>query len=71
VYAIIEIIVAIGTIWLAIVTKAESLGVKCLALMGGIYILVRGLDNFEKTIDATGKFRDFWDTWLHGRDAEK
>jgi hypothetical protein len=69
-YSIIEIIVGVITIWFAILTTADSLLVKAVALMSGIYILIRGLDNFEKTIPDSGHLRDIWDRVLKGRDGE-
>jgi hypothetical protein len=69
IYAVIEIVISVTAIWLAVATTSESLLVKGLGLMTGIYILVRGLDNFEKTIPKEGLLRDRWDTWLHGRDV--
>ena len=46
-YGITEISVATAAIWLTINTE-NALSLKGLALLGGIYIIVRGLDNMDR-----------------------
>jgi hypothetical protein len=50
-YGIPEISVATAAIWLTINTE-NALSLKGLALLGGIYIIVRGLDNMERGIPS-------------------
>lgn len=61
IYGIAEIIVAAVTMWLAIVHSAD-LGTKSLALVGAIYIMVRGLDNMDSGLPQ--ELRALWDRWF-------
>lgn len=50
IYGLIEILVAGVAIWLAIGSTTELLLLKSLGIIGGVYILVRGIDNVDKCI---------------------
>jgi hypothetical protein len=61
IYGIAEIVVAAVTMWLAIVHSAD-LGTKSLALVGAIYIMLRGLDNVDGGLPQG--LRALWDRWF-------
>jgi hypothetical protein len=56
-YALIEIGGAVGSTFYAIIAPNNSLLAKGLGILGGLYILVRGLDNIDKSL----KNRSWWD----------
>lgn len=58
-YGLIEIYAALATMWVAIATEAD-LGTRVLALLGAVYIMVRGLDNLDKGLPK--QFRSTWDS---------
>jgi hypothetical protein len=62
-YGIIEVTVSIEAVSFAIQAPADNLLAKLLGLLGGIYVLVRGLDNVDKGL----KRRQLWEKifWRH------
>ena len=63
-----EISIGIFSISLASVSQApggDSIG-KILAILGGIYIIVRGLDNIDRAL-TDGEFKSKWDRLFHGQ----
>lgn len=60
-YGVLELAVAIGALWFAIVTPNQDLLPKILGILGGVYIIVRGLDNMGRDLPARCPK---WLTWL-------
>jgi hypothetical protein len=48
VYALLEIVIGLAAMWSSILTPTNSSLAHLIAVFGGIYIIIRGLDNFEK-----------------------
>jgi hypothetical protein len=51
-YGIIEIMVGISVISFSVSTKSDVAISKIIAIIGGIYVLVRGLDNVDKGLNG-------------------
>jgi hypothetical protein len=56
-YGMVEISVGLTAIFYAIIAPIDRLPPKLLAMAAGIYVIVRGLDNFEKGLSAQTKKR--------------
>jgi hypothetical protein len=61
-YGLIEIIVSVVTIWFSIVAQSDSFLSKSIGILGGIYIMVRGLTNIDDGLPST--LRPIWDRWF-------
>jgi hypothetical protein len=61
-YGSVEICVALLAIFVSIATRSSAPLNKILGILGGIYILVRGMDNVDKGLPLT--WRKSWDRWF-------
>jgi energy-converting hydrogenase Eha subunit A len=68
VYGILETVVGTLAIFYAIQSPA-ALPAKLIALLGGLYIVVRGLDNMDKGLP--NPLRSTWDRWFPKRTPTK
>jgi hypothetical protein len=59
-YGVFETLVGAMTIWIALVAPATQGLTRIIGILGGIYIVVRGLDNFDKGL-TLGELRTRWD----------
>ncbi len=59
VYALMEISIGIGAVYYAVLSPSSYYAPKLLSLSGGIYIIIRGLDNMDKGLPA--EYRQVWD----------
>jgi hypothetical protein len=57
-YGLLELFVAMISIWSSVLIQTDNLFAKTLSLLGGIYIFVRGLDNINKGVPAS--FERVW-----------
>jgi len=67
VYGIGEVLVSLVTILFSIASAANGLLATSLGLLGGIYVMVRGLDNIDKGLPPS--WRTSWDKWFPKRIA--
>jgi hypothetical protein len=58
-YGLFEVFVGAIAIWIAIHTSGRSLVETAIPFFGGIYIIVRGLDNIDKGLPE--RYRSRWD----------
>ena len=62
IYGTVEVVVGSVTMWAGFHTENAGLLLRCLGLAGGIYIVVRGLDNMDKALPES--WRAFWERWF-------
>lgn len=60
-YGISEFCVAVVAIFVSITATNQGTLAKLLGIMGGIYIMIRGLDNIDKGLTSTSTLRAKWD----------
>ena len=65
IYGFIEIVVDLTTVWFAASNLQAGIVTVGLGILWGIYIVVRGLDNFEQSI--SDEMRDRWNRLLGHR----
>lgn len=62
-YGCIEIIAGLVALALLVQTREVALLSRVIGFLGGIYIIVRGMDNFEKGLPP-GKLRNAWEKYF-------
>ena len=67
-YGIMELIVALITIYLVIQTVSTDLFGKGVGLLGAIYILVRGLDSIDISIKDNGRSSYYWNKLFRNKE---
>jgi hypothetical protein len=58
-YGILEVLIGIVTIFLACINAKADVLARSLAILGGGYIIVRGMDNMDK--GCPSRLRKYWD----------
>lgn len=62
IYSVLEFFFAIATIYIAVISPTNSLITKSAVILGGIYVLVRALDNLGNKLPQTVKI--LWNNWF-------